>query len=839
MPQPPEKGARPLAQSGLADAVQAALGGSGTLPSLDVHVPRGGTIHLGAEYLAYARQKLSPTALKKELEDRLAPVVATSAGPAPGKPFGKFVVKSFLGKGGMAEVFLAQDPERDAAKGQDVALKVMRDDIAGEPTYIRRFLREAANAGLIDHPNVVTIHEVGAVAGRIYFTMDLVQGQTLKDRLSVGPLIEDEGLEVLRQIAAGLVACHQRGIGHRDLKPSNIMLADPNSKYGFELKDESPLRVKIMDFGLARMYADDDEPEVDAEGRILGTAKYVAPELVEGRQATLQADVFSLGVMAFQIFSGRAPWKAKNKLEYLEANLRAEAPQLSAIAPTVSPETSALVAAMLEKDPDDRPNMLALQHDTERLIARGELRGDGPLLVPDDPESVFYTKKTKKRVGGRSGSRIPAPNRAAIPALVILGVVVVALIGIAVLVSSMGGGKDGGDAPPPPPRGPKPTDKVTARDLKPVVPPTKPDGTAALPPAGSDELVLGKRPRSIAALAQSVTDPIGKLELQKKLESADQAWVDRDPEYARDRWQEALALAGSPPELKRRVTAAEKELALKRAAVAEQEGKLQDALDALDEAEAKGAPAAPLDSARTRLKARLSDEHAVKDAIAEANACVARGEFDVALAKLSGAEPSFARLGRDAERTTRVKEVNDARAKKTATARLDKLVEDARRYLEQNELEPASVALETARSIDANDARIGALAKRLARVKKTPRGSLCLEIDGKRGLYVRREPVSNREYKEWLDAQPAGKRRTAPWVTDFAEDDADKPVKNVKPDDARAFAEARSERLPTKAELEGIARAFATMASGESALDAKGVYGAGFRTVQDPVEERP
>ncbi|MEZ0230552.1 MAG: serine/threonine-protein kinase, partial [Planctomycetota bacterium] len=466
MPQPPEKGGRPLAQSGLADAVQSALGGSGTLPSLDTHVPRGGTIHLGAEYLSYARQKLSPTALKKELEDRLAPVVAKSAGPVIGKPFGKFVVKSLLGKGGMAEVFLATDPERDPAKGQDVALKVMRADIACEPSYIRRFLREAANAGLIDHGNVVSIHEVGAVLGHVYFTMELVQGQTLKDRLAGGPLAESDGLEVLRQIAAGLVAAHERGIGHRDLKPSNIMLADPNSKYGFELKDESPFRAKIMDFGLARMYAEDDEPEVDAEGRILGTAKYVAPELVEGRPATLQADVFSLGIMAFQIFSGRAPWKAKNKIEYLEANLRAEAPQLSAVAPGVSPETSAVVAAMLEKEPDDRPTMIGLLHDCERLIERGADRGSTPFLVPDDPESVFYSKKKKKRSAGlRSNSRLPAPNRAAVPALLILGVVVVALVLVAVLLSGTTKTDEGGETPPPPPVKPqKPQEKITPKD---------------------------------------------------------------------------------------------------------------------------------------------------------------------------------------------------------------------------------------------------------------------------------------------------------------------------------------------------------------------------------------
>src|SRR5262249_41371843 len=125
MSQPSESGGRPIGRPGVWGAGPTPITASAPLPSLDVHVGRGGTIHLGAEYLAYARSKLSPTALKKELEDRLAPIVAKSAGPVTGQPFGKFAVSTLLGKGGMAEVFLATDPERDPAKGQEVALKVM------------------------------------------------------------------------------------------------------------------------------------------------------------------------------------------------------------------------------------------------------------------------------------------------------------------------------------------------------------------------------------------------------------------------------------------------------------------------------------------------------------------------------------------------------------------------------------------------------------------------------------------------------------------------------------------------------------------------------------------
>jgi serine/threonine protein kinase len=809
---------KPFAQSGLSDAVQAALGASGALPSLDSSVERGGTIHLGAEYLAYARSKLSPLALKKELEQRLAPVVATSAGPVPGQPFGKFQVERFLGKGGMAEVFLALDPERDPARGQEVALKVMREDIAGEPTYIRRFLREAANAGLVDHPNVVSIYEVGAVRGRVYFTMELVQGQTLKERLATGALEEKDALEILRQIASGLVAAHARGIGHRDLKPSNIMLADPNRKYGFELQGESAFHVKLMDFGLARQYTDDDEPEADAEGRILGTAKYVAPELIEGKPPTLQADVFSLGIMAFQMFSGRAPWKAKNKLEYLEANLRSEAPQLDAIA-QVTPETSALVAAMLDKEPLERPTTEALVRDLERLIAR-----TGPVTVRDDPTSIFFEKRKKR--GARSGARPLARTKAPVTALVILGAVVVAL-GLTALLLAGGSHDDRPPAPPPPPH------------EKPPEPPIPPHQEKPKAPKGDEELVLGRRPRGLEDLIAKVPGPLEKSELKKKLDSGDQAWAESDPEYARDRWREALLLASDAPEVKRRVRAAEREVAIRNAVQAEKDGRTQDALDALDEAEQKGAPASLLDLSRGRLRSRLADERTVQDALDEATACIAKGDVQEALSRLAATELAFVRLGRDAERQAKIKEANDAQKKHADTARLDKLLDDASACLARGELETARARLEAGRAIDANDSRIPLLDRRIKRQEKLPKGFACIELAGNRGLYVRRAPVTNQELKNWIDALPPGKRRSGPWLTgDFPAEAADQPVKNVKPDDARAFAESRGERLPTTAERDAIARSIPGATSAEGVPDTRGTYPS-FRTVLDPPGERP
>jgi serine/threonine protein kinase len=814
--------ARARHMADLASAVHAALDHS--LPSISSEVGRGGTIHLGSDYLTYARKKLSSKELKKELEARLAPVVARSAGPAPGQPFGKFIVRSFLGKGGMAEVFLATDPERDPAKGQDVALKVMRDDLAGEPAYVRRFLREAANAGMVDHPNVVGIHEIGAVLGRVYFTMELVEGATLKEKLAAGAMSELEGLLMLRQMVAGLVAVHERGIGHRDLKPSNIMLADPTAhSSGFEIKgDTNHALVKIMDFGLARNYADDDEPEVDAEGRILGTAKYVAPELIGGQPPTLKADVFSLGILAFQVFTGRAPWKAKNKMDYLEANLRLEAPPLTEFAPGASSELTTLVAAMLVKDPKERPDTASLLRDLDRLIERA--RTGKPIVVVDDAASVFFIRRGKRKARADE----PEPRKIPTRALAILGTVVLVLVLVAIFVNPFGS-----SAPPPPPvLPPPPPPSIPPRKIEPKTP-------------AEDELLPSKRPASLNALGSALKDEAGRAAFKRALEDGDRAWAASDFAVARECWQDALTLVGGDPRtspLGRRMTRAERELALGRSRTAEAEGRTQDAIDALDEAEAKGAPPAAVDPSRTRLRLRRTDEQDAKDALSEVQANVAHGDLDAALARLEKATPAFSRLGREAEVRAKIRELLAEKDRRQESRRVEKLLDAAKASLDRDELDAAATALDSARAIDAGAPRLAALARRLARARRAPQGTAYFETDAAsgKGLWVRAALVSNREWRSWLDTLPPGKRRAGPWVTGgFAPEDAEKPVRGVRPEEARAFAEARHERLASAAELDVLGKTVSGFVAQEGLPDARGVLGSGFRTVLDPPEERP
>ncbi len=314
------------------------------------------------------------------------PSAAASPPPVPiptdhrslGDRFGKYRVLAKLGQGGMAEVYKAYEP----TTGRAVALKVLRQDLAGNEVFVRRFCLEACRTLLVDHPNVVRLYEVGAVLGRHYFTMECLEGETLRDRLSSrGELPEREVLAMLRQLASGLDEIHRRGLVHCDLKPNNLIVL-PTARVdggggarpgpGGDAGDGEV--VKILDFGLARTAGKSARDGDLADGKtFLGTAKYVAPELVlPGASVDGRADIFSLGIAAYQMLAGEAPFRAERSIDYIEANLRAEAAPVAEANPRVSSRTSRLIAAMMAKAASDRPTAAELLCVAARIEASPE-----------------------------------------------------------------------------------------------------------------------------------------------------------------------------------------------------------------------------------------------------------------------------------------------------------------------------------------------------------------------------------------------------------------------------------------------------------------------------------
>lgn len=292
---------------------------------------------------------------------------------------GRYRVLERIGRGGMGTVYRAHQ----IAMRRDVALKVLRQDLAGDPTTVTRFEREAHAAARITSPHVVTIFEHGRTeAGDLYIAMELLHGGSLAARLESGPLPLREALRIARSIARALEAAHAVGVVHRDLKPDNVFPGD----------EEWPL--KVIDFGIARVL---EGPETDPgtedkrltrAGAIVGTPAYMSPEGAGRRQVGPAADVYALGVMLFEMLVGRVPFDDPEAVMVLGMHLRLDPELLEQVRPELRapPSVQELLDALLAKQPERRPTAAEVVRALDAIV--GELSreptGSSP-LVPAAP----------------------------------------------------------------------------------------------------------------------------------------------------------------------------------------------------------------------------------------------------------------------------------------------------------------------------------------------------------------------------------------------------------------------------------------------------------------------
>jgi serine/threonine-protein kinase len=274
---------------------------------------------------------------------------------------GRYEIRQTLGRGGMGTVYRAHDRVLD----EEVALKILRADVAGSPGMAARFRSEIKLARRVSHWNVCRIYEYGEDAGLQYISMELVAGETLKQRLSrTGPLPPESAFDVAAQVADGLAAVHKAGIVHRDLKTPNIMVDDKGV-------------VRVMDFGIARAAA--PEAGVDT-GYVLGSPEYMSPEQARGLPVDFRSDVYSLGVVVFEIFSARVPFRADTPVATLLLHLEREPPLRGADAPLLPEALVGFLARALAKDPGGRYPSAA-----EAAAALRAAGGGGPTERVPDP----------------------------------------------------------------------------------------------------------------------------------------------------------------------------------------------------------------------------------------------------------------------------------------------------------------------------------------------------------------------------------------------------------------------------------------------------------------------
>jgi eukaryotic-like serine/threonine-protein kinase len=294
-----------------------------------------------------------------------------------GSRLGAYEITGPIGAGGMGEVYRA----RDERLGREVAIKVLPREVTADADRLARFEREARSASALNHPNIVTIHEFSSREGEVWMVMELVRGESLRERLERGAVPPRELFSVASAIADGLAAAHEAGLVHRDLKPENIMLPE-----------EGP--PKILDFGLARSFSPSAMPEAPTEaqlsrtGAILGTAAYMSPEQARGERVDFRSDQFSFGLILHEMASGQHPFRRATSFETLTAILNEEPPPVSEKLPEPA---QWIIERCLEKKPGDRYGSTRdLARDLGRLRERSGVFSPAPASRQGPPPRTKF-----------------------------------------------------------------------------------------------------------------------------------------------------------------------------------------------------------------------------------------------------------------------------------------------------------------------------------------------------------------------------------------------------------------------------------------------------------------
>src|SRR5262249_30673058 len=263
-----------------------------------------------------------------------------------GTRVGPFEVLAKIGSGGMGEVYRA----RDTRLGREIAIKILPLQFSSDPERLSRFEKEARSASALNHPNIVTIHEIGQIDKMPYIAMELVDGKTLREIIKAGPLRIPRVLDIGTKIAEGLAKAHSAGIVHRDLKPENIMV----TKDGF---------VKILDFGVAKLVQNDDaglgQTELPTKtatepGMVVGTVHYMSPEQARGEKVDFRSDQFSLGSILYEMVAGKLAFQRGSAVATLAAIIHEEPEPISSLVPDAADPIRWTIDRCLSKNPDDR-----------------------------------------------------------------------------------------------------------------------------------------------------------------------------------------------------------------------------------------------------------------------------------------------------------------------------------------------------------------------------------------------------------------------------------------------------------------------------------------------------
>ena len=272
------------------------------------------------------------------------------------KVFGnRYAIGEMIGTGGMADVYIGED-QRLSRK---VAVKVLRSDLARDPSFVARFRKEALAAAGLNHPGIVAVYDSGEEGANSYIVMELVNGHTLREEIAkLTPLTIDRSLEIIEGVLSALSYSHSNGIIHRDIKPGNIMLTDSGD-------------VKVMDFGIARAM-DDIGATMTSTWNVVGTAQYLSPEQATGEAADLRSDIYSVGCLLYELVSGQPPFTGDTPVAIAYQHVSSDFPLPSAINPNLDSNIDKIITVALAKNPEDRYQSADLMLADIRRAMRGQ-----------------------------------------------------------------------------------------------------------------------------------------------------------------------------------------------------------------------------------------------------------------------------------------------------------------------------------------------------------------------------------------------------------------------------------------------------------------------------------
>lgn len=295
---------------------------------------------------------------------------------------GRYEVVSHIGQGGMADVFLAVD----TILNRQVAIKLLREDLSQDAVSILRFEREAQAAASLAHPNIVEIYDVGEYQDHHYIVMEYIAGKTLKQVIrSRGPLVNEEAVDIMKQLCSAVAEAHSRGIIHRDIKPQNVIVKADGS-------------LKILDFGIATALG---SVQLTQANNVMGSVHYLAPELAKGEPASFQSDIYALGIVLYEMLSGDVPFKADQAVQVALKHMREPMPSVRAINSTVPQSLENIITRSTAKDPALRyPNAEQMLADVSTCL-RSERLNERRLLIKETPV---------KKGGSQQAKAVPVRN---------------------------------------------------------------------------------------------------------------------------------------------------------------------------------------------------------------------------------------------------------------------------------------------------------------------------------------------------------------------------------------------------------------------------------------------